>query len=243
MRSQWCREHIDETAANCGLSDDTVSDVKRAAKLCASAPEYSDCSTAAIMALIRIRDDPVRDKAISSVSNALKSGKHPLTGQIMKDKKLPEKTIKKVIQQVEREVRGDLTKKYERERKEKPEQETQEDPLPVSPYVPQPGSIEVSGTIPPSLAEQMKEPEACTSPPAPNKSLPASWITDPPKDPEAIKQAARVELEERAERLLEVMPKSTQLAVTDQLREHSSWKVKDCFYYGIEALAEKRVKK
>jgi len=43
-----------------------------------SKPEYSDCSTAAIMALIRIRDDPVRDKAISSISNALKLGKHPL---------------------------------------------------------------------------------------------------------------------------------------------------------------------
>jgi hypothetical protein len=84
MRSQWCREHIDKVAEECGLGEDTVSDVKRAAKFCASASEYSDCSTAAIMALIQIWDDPVRDKAISSVSNALK-------------------TIKKVIQNIERE--------------------------------------------------------------------------------------------------------------------------------------------
>ena len=88
MRSQWCREHIDEVAEKCGLGEDTVSDCKKAAKLCSSIPDLSDCSTRAIMALIDIRDDPVRDKAISSVSNALKSGKHPLTGQILKDKKL-----------------------------------------------------------------------------------------------------------------------------------------------------------
>jgi hypothetical protein len=69
------------------------------------------------MALINIRDDPVRDKAISSVSNALKSGKHPLTGQFLKDKRLPEKTIKKVIQQVEQEIRGELTEKYKAEKK------------------------------------------------------------------------------------------------------------------------------
>ena len=147
MRPQWCREHIDETAKHCGLSDDTVSDVKRAAKLCASAPEYSDCSTAAIMALIRIRDDPVRDKAISSISNALKLGKHPLTGQIMKDKKLPEKTIKKVIQQIELEVRGELTKKYEQEKKTAPKK---------PPYngTPQPGDYPAP---PAPMAQTLKE--------------------------------------------------------------------------------------
>jgi len=147
VRPQWCREHIDETAKHCGLSDDTVSDVKRAAKLCASAPEYSDCSTAAIMALIRIRDDPVRDKAISSISNALKLGKHPLTGQIMKDKKLPEKTIKKVIQQIELEVRGELTKKYEQEKKTAPKK-------PSYNGTPQPGDYPAP---PAPVAQTLKE--------------------------------------------------------------------------------------
>lgn len=150
MRPQWCREHIDETAKHCGLGDDVISDVKKAAKFCSSNPDFSDCATKPIMTLIRIRDESVRQKAISSISNALKSNKHPLTGAFLKDKRLPEKTIKKVIQKVEKEVRGELTEEYRKEA----------EALPASPYQPQPNSIPVTNAPPQkSLAEQTQEPE------------------------------------------------------------------------------------
>jgi hypothetical protein len=119
MRSQWCREHIDEAALNCGLGKDTVSDVKKAAAFCVDHQDMSDCSTRSLMALIDIRDDPVREKAISSISKSLESGKHPLTGQILKDKRLTEREIKKVIEKAELEVRGELSKKYAENRKNK----------------------------------------------------------------------------------------------------------------------------
>lgn len=114
-------------------------------------------------------------------------------------------------------------------------------------FSPQPGSIPVTDAPPqPSLSEQMKEPEACTSPPAPaepTKPLPGSWINTPPRNLEEIKKAEREQLEETAESLLELLPKSTQLIVTDLLREHPSWKVKDAFYFGIQCLAQKVVRK
>lgn len=110
--------------------------------------------------------------------------------------------------------------------------------LPPSPYQPAKGSIPVTSDPPqPSLAAQMKEPVQ------PAKPLPGSWISNPPRNLEEVKKAERERLEETAESLLEQMPRSTQLIVTDLLREHPSWKVKDCFYYGIEALAQKVVRR
>ncbi len=174
--------------------------------------------------LIPIKDERRAD-GLTYVTQQLKAGKH-ISG-------------KDIQQKLEISNNKPKTKP---ESEKDPKSEKKQDPDKC--FSPQPGTIEVSGKVQPSLAEQMKEPEDRTSPPVPEKKpLPASWITDPPKDPEAIKQAARLELEAAAERLLDLMPRSTQLAVTDQLREHPSWKVKDCFYYGIEALAEKRVKK
>ena len=81
-------------AENCGLGKDTASDVKKAAAFCVDHEDMSNCSTRAIMALIGIRDDPIKEKAISSISKSFDSGKHSLTGQILKDKKLTEREIK-----------------------------------------------------------------------------------------------------------------------------------------------------
>ncbi|MDD5048173.1 MAG: hypothetical protein PHH09_04525, partial [Methanoregulaceae archaeon] len=78
-RSQYCREHIDKVAEMCGLEKSTVSDVKQAAAFCDEHSDLSDCSTRAIMALIRVRDDMVRERVISSVKKSFESGKHPLT--------------------------------------------------------------------------------------------------------------------------------------------------------------------
>jgi len=108
MRTQYCRDHIDKVAEECGLGPDTVSDVKKAAAFCDEHPDLSDCSTRAIMALIRIRDDPVREKAISSIEKSFESGKHPLTGQIIKKKVITEREVKKLIERAEIEYRKEL---------------------------------------------------------------------------------------------------------------------------------------
>jgi hypothetical protein len=73
----------DSCADACGLDDETVRQVKSVADFCEGKPEISGLSTNAVMPLIRIQDEEVRDKAISSVSNALKSGKHPITGKFL----------------------------------------------------------------------------------------------------------------------------------------------------------------
>ena len=59
------------------------------------------------------------------------------------------------------------------------------------------------------------------------------------KTPEQIKGD---EMNLLAEVLLDLMPKSIQLIVTDVMREHPSYKVKDVFYYGIEALGYQKNK-
>ena len=62
---------------------------------------------------------------------------------------------------------------------------------------------------------------------------PITTVTTITTDPKAMRE----EMERRAVALLELMPKGTQLAVSDYLRQHPSKKVKDAFYDGIEALA------
>ena len=117
MRVQWCREHIDEVVENCGLGESTKSDVKQAAKFCASVPEISNCSTDAILALIRIRDEPVKNRAISLARIALIDAT-PTGGKIQKRMTKPE--IKKIIQKAELEIRGELTEQYKEEKKTAP---------------------------------------------------------------------------------------------------------------------------
>lgn len=130
MRSQWCREHIDETARECGLDEETVSRVKKVAKFCASQSQFCDCGTAPIYRLISIPDDLVREKAISSASKALESGKHPVTGAFIKDKRLTDRDVKKIIDTAEREVRGELAKQYREEKKSQGSSSNGEHPEP-----------------------------------------------------------------------------------------------------------------
>ena len=138
MRSQWCREHIDETAENCGLEDRTVSDVKRAAKFCAANGNFSPCSTKAIIALISIKDDPVRNRAISLAEKVLKE-ETPTGGK--KREKLTEHEIKKIVDQSFKELHTEPPKK--------------------PPYngTPQKPAVKESLTVPPSapIAQTLKE--------------------------------------------------------------------------------------
>jgi hypothetical protein len=60
------------------------------------------------MALIRVRDDMVRERVISSVKKSFESGKHPLTGAFLKKKILTEREIKTLIDRVDQELRKEL---------------------------------------------------------------------------------------------------------------------------------------
>jgi len=59
-------------------------------------------------------------------------------------------------------------------------------------------------------------------------------------DPEKQKRAER---NFHADELLERMPSSTKVMVTEIINEHRDWKVADVFYYGIQALAEAKKKR
>jgi hypothetical protein len=126
MRSQWCREHIDETAKECGLDDKIVSEVKTVAKFCASAPAFADCGTRPIYRLISHKDEDVRNRAISLAEKSL-NGITPTGGK--KRPKLTEPEVRKIIKKAEMEVRGELVEKIKAENHV------------VSPYQPAPGSI------------------------------------------------------------------------------------------------------
>ena len=69
--------------------------VKQAAKFCDEHSALSECSTRAIITLIRVKDDPVRERAISLAENALNAST-PTGGK--KVKSLTEREIKKIIQ-------------------------------------------------------------------------------------------------------------------------------------------------
>jgi hypothetical protein len=131
MRAQWCREHIEETAENCGLEKSTVSDVKQAAKFCASNSEFTECSTDAIITLIRVKDEDVKNKAISLVKNALIQ-EMPNGGK--KNFRLTKPEVRKFVKKAEVEVRGKMVEEFKKDTDQKP----------ASPYQPQPNSIPVT---------------------------------------------------------------------------------------------------
>lgn len=159
MRSQWCREHIDEAAKECGLDEKTVSEVKQAAKFCASHSDFSDCSTRAIIALIRVKDENVREKALSSAQKSLESGKLPVTGKFLKNHRLTEAEIKKIIDQALKEVRLEYTEDYKKEGK-KPFTQPPKDHPNHDKFTPQPGSMPVSSAPPQEpLSEVVKKRE------------------------------------------------------------------------------------
>jgi hypothetical protein len=103
-RLQWCREHIDEVQKACGLSKMAVKEVEAAAKFCIEHNEFSSLPTAPILALIRVKDEQVRAKAILSVQKQLELPKNSKTGRFSKT--ITEKEVKKIIEKAEIEVRN-----------------------------------------------------------------------------------------------------------------------------------------
>jgi hypothetical protein len=112
MRAQWCREHIDEVAEKCGLKKSTVYEAKHAEKFCESNSAFAECGTRAISHLLRVRDDSVRNLAISLAENALNE-LTPTGGK--KCDRLTEPEIKKIIKKAEIGVNGEVPKKKKQE--------------------------------------------------------------------------------------------------------------------------------
>jgi uncharacterized surface protein with fasciclin (FAS1) repeats len=108
-RLQWCRDHIDDVAENCCLSTDVVKEVKDVAMFCDEHAAFADLPTRPIRALIRIKDEQVRDRAISSVKKLLNLPKSQDTGRFIKS--ITEKEVKKIIEDVEIEVRNEAMDK------------------------------------------------------------------------------------------------------------------------------------
>jgi hypothetical protein len=102
MRTQWCREHIDQVASECGLGESVISDVKRADQFCQDHPDLSGCSTRAVMALIRIRDPTVRERTVSHAENRILE--RTPTGGVIRDN-LTEKEVRWIIQKEEDKLR------------------------------------------------------------------------------------------------------------------------------------------
>lgn len=209
--------------------------------------------------LIQIKEPEVRVEALNFVMGYLK-----------KNEKVPARDLKNLISGLTKKDR--VTKNNADARGDdgtivpsvRPVPEVKPD-LPQSPFQPAANSIAVTDSPPqPSLAEQLNTsslpPLSADAPmseklkrdylllemaqaEAPAKPLPGSWISAPSRNIEEVRKAERERLEATAESLLIQMPRSTQLIVTDLLREHPGWKVKDAFYYGIEALAQKVVRR
>jgi hypothetical protein len=112
MRAQYCRKNIDKVAKACGLERSTIADVKQAAEFCTAVPDLSECSTRAVMALIRTKNEQVKDLAISLAKNAL-NAKTPTGGK--KKQRLSEREIKALIHKADLKIQSKLTKKDEQE--------------------------------------------------------------------------------------------------------------------------------
>ena len=128
MRTQYCREHIDKTAEECGLSEDAVIEVKKAADFCEAFPEISDLTTAALRPLIREKDTKVRDKAILSVKKSLESKKNPINGKFS-EQRITEKEVRAMVFRAMDEVKEEEIERIERERAEREIAIVQEEPI------------------------------------------------------------------------------------------------------------------
>lgn len=86
MRTQYCREHIDKAAVECGLDSVTVFEVKQVAEFCLEHPEFNKCSTKAVITIVRVREPDVRARVIDDAKEMLTH-----------HKKLTEKQVKQIV--------------------------------------------------------------------------------------------------------------------------------------------------
>jgi uncharacterized surface protein with fasciclin (FAS1) repeats len=119
-RLQWCRKHIKEVAKACDLSTHAVKEVETVAAFCDTHDAFASMPTRPIITLIRVQDEEVRERAISSCKNLLNQTN--ATGGKW-HKTLTEKEIKKIIEDAEIEVRNEKVEKIRAE-EESEEQRT-----------------------------------------------------------------------------------------------------------------------
>lgn len=84
-----CRERLAWILAHCPIGEDGKREIENALKECAAHPEISGLSTHAIQPLIQERDPEIKEKAISSISKALESGKDPLISGVKMNRNSP----------------------------------------------------------------------------------------------------------------------------------------------------------
>jgi hypothetical protein len=103
MRTQYCREHIDKTAEECGLDENTVYQVKQANDFEKEHPEVdlSNLGTRAILALMREKNSEVKALAMCFISTAAKR---------TNKNKFTEKDVKEVITKAEKQIRAEAQK-------------------------------------------------------------------------------------------------------------------------------------
>lgn len=98
MKSQWCREHIDETAKHCGLDDETVRVTKQAAIFCEKHPVLEPLATDAVLAIARMKSLADQDTIIKKIAGSIRAGGRPtaetLRGLIKGGEKKPPKASK-----------------------------------------------------------------------------------------------------------------------------------------------------
>lgn len=112
MRSAYCREHIDKTVVECGLSDNTLYQVKQAAEFEVAHPEFdfSNCGTESILAVKRIKDPEVQNRTIEEMIR--RRNQVDKNGNRTHSEKFTEKEIRDIIN-------GEIKKKAERLEREK----------------------------------------------------------------------------------------------------------------------------
>ena len=223
MREQACREKIHKTAELCKLSPETVAEIDRIAGFVKENPSLTHLTTDAVKPLIAIPDKEKQKEAISIVEKVL-NRKTP-TGGVIK-RRLTKPEIKKIVEKV-------LPS-------EKPKPEPCDDSPALSEVKPkpstsgsyQPGELTRTNLPPqPSLAAQQKAKEA-------EVDAHGFFVTTPaPADPA---KAKREQMETLAEELLGYYSPTIQAMVAEIMREHPSYKVKDVFYFGVQALAERK---
>jgi hypothetical protein len=72
MRTQYCRDHIGQVAESCGIGASLVREVTLATDFVDEHADFCNCSTDAILTLMRIPDEDVKDLTISHIKTVLK---------------------------------------------------------------------------------------------------------------------------------------------------------------------------
>jgi hypothetical protein len=85
MRTQWCREHVDELVEYCGMGKAEATKTKKAAAFCDKHPAFMDCATSTIAEIIAITDPYVCKKTLLEAERILRV-KKPHSSEFLKKK-------------------------------------------------------------------------------------------------------------------------------------------------------------